>query len=256
MVVAGFFQTSGTRLAHPKSHCMSDSTALESFLDKWRARWPEWAMAEVFVPEARRPLMVAWFALLQEFQDAMNVVGNPVPADAKLAWWAGELRDWSQQRSRHPLGRMLEPCRAPWAMLADALPVLAGARDQPQSAESAFAQLEPFGEAVAAVEAVVLDGPALRSDRVVVQLLSARLLEAGAAALPRGNAGGLAESTPIEQWADTLLDRWVDAAGGARERRIHSALARARLQRHGRTPGPSSAPLRTLFIAWRAARGG
>src|SRR5687768_15564035 len=62
---------------------MSDSTALDSFLDKWRARWPEWQMAEVFVPPARRAIAVAWFALLQEFEDAMNIAGDPMPADAK-----------------------------------------------------------------------------------------------------------------------------------------------------------------------------
>ena len=32
---------------------MSDHDALQGFLDKWRAQWPEWAVAEVFVPEAQ-----------------------------------------------------------------------------------------------------------------------------------------------------------------------------------------------------------
>ena len=71
---------------------MTDSTALDSFLDKWRTRWPEWRVVEVFVPAGQRPLAVAWFALLQEFTDAMNIAGDPLPADAKLAWWGGDLR--------------------------------------------------------------------------------------------------------------------------------------------------------------------
>ena len=93
---------------------MTDSTALDSFLDKWRMRWPEWRVVEIFVPEAQRQLAVAWFSLLQEFTDGMNIAGDPLPADAKLAWWGEELRDWQQQRSRHPLGRVREPHRARW----------------------------------------------------------------------------------------------------------------------------------------------
>ena len=99
---------------------MSDSAALDSFLEKWRARWPEWSVAEVFVAPARRDIVVAWFALLQEFEDVLNIAGDPLPADAKLAWWGEELRGWASQRSRHPLGRRLEPVRADWARLADA----------------------------------------------------------------------------------------------------------------------------------------
>ena len=71
-----------------------------------------------FVAESQRELAVAWFALLQEFDDMLNTSGDPLPADAKLAWWGEELRSWAGHRSRHPLGRLLEPVRAPWAQLA------------------------------------------------------------------------------------------------------------------------------------------
>ena len=64
---------------------MTTSSALDSFLDKWRTRWPEWSVAEPFVPEAQRTLVVAWFTLLQEFDDILNTSGDPMPADAKLA---------------------------------------------------------------------------------------------------------------------------------------------------------------------------
>ena len=33
---------------------MSDHDALQGFLDKWRARWPEWRVAEAFVPTPER----------------------------------------------------------------------------------------------------------------------------------------------------------------------------------------------------------
>jgi phytoene/squalene synthetase len=71
------------------------STALDSFLDKWRSRWPEWSVAAPFVAESQRELAVAWFALLQEFDDMLNTSGDPLPADAKLAWWGEELRSWA-----------------------------------------------------------------------------------------------------------------------------------------------------------------
>ena len=67
--------------------------------------------------------------------------GDPLPAGAKLAWWGEELRGWASQRSRHPLGRRLEPVRADWARLADALPTLAEARTVPRDREAGFAAL-------------------------------------------------------------------------------------------------------------------
>jgi len=39
----------------------------QAFIAKWRERWPEWNIAEVFVPATQRPLIAAWWALLQEF---------------------------------------------------------------------------------------------------------------------------------------------------------------------------------------------
>ncbi|MCE4282682.1 phytoene/squalene synthase family protein, partial [Xanthomonas hortorum] len=166
---------------------MSQSSALDSFLDKWRTRWPEWAVAEPFIPQLQRPLAAAWFALLQEWEDIMNIAGDPLPADAKLAWWQQELRDWSQQRSRHPLGRVLEPVRAPWAQLADTLPAIQDARVPPQSLQQALDTLRAFAEAVVAVEAVMFtrnqsgDGTA-----VAVQWLDARQRVAGDSATPGG----------------------------------------------------------------------
>ena len=49
---------------------MSDIDALQGFLGKWRARWPEWEFGMVFVPAAQRPLGEAWLSLLNELYEA------------------------------------------------------------------------------------------------------------------------------------------------------------------------------------------
>ena len=87
---------------------MSDVDALQAFLAKWRARWPEWAVAEVFVPAAQRERAQAWFALRDELGDAAWGGQDPLPGDAKLGWWAEELDGWSRGARRHPLGLALQ----------------------------------------------------------------------------------------------------------------------------------------------------
>lgn len=239
---------------------MSDSIALDTFLDKWRARWPEWSVADVFVAPGRRALAMAWFALLQEFEDILNVAGDPLPADAKLAWWSEELRSWAVQRSRHPLGRLLEPLPAPWPQLAEALPVLAEARARPADAAAAFAGLHAFGRAVAAVEAAVL-GRAPVPEHVVAQILAARLAEAGPQAVPAAFAPveeGADPGAAQRAWARYLQARWPAVQDGARERRILSRYARGRLQRYARAGQPAALPAQPalLLSGWWAARGG
>lgn len=165
------------------------STALDSFLDKWRSRWPEWSVAAPFVAESQRDIAVAWFALLQEFDDMLNTGGDPLPADAKLAWWGEELRSWAAQRSRHPLGRVLEPVRAPWAQLAEALPDLVEARSVALDPAAAERALLTYAEAVAAVEAVLFaDRPRTGAGHaVLLQTLAQRLHEAGVAEIGRAH---------------------------------------------------------------------
>ncbi|MEL1264768.1 phytoene/squalene synthase family protein [Pseudoxanthomonas putridarboris] len=237
---------------------MSDSAALDSFLEKWRARWPEWSVAEIFVPAERRERAVAWFALLQEFDDALNIAGDPLPADAKLAWWGEELRGWAARRSRHPLGRRLEPIRAPWEQLAEALPALAPARMPTRDGDAAFASLSAFAEAVVAVEADVL-GRAAEPGAVIAHTLAIRLMDVGATAVPY-DLGASVHGDParLRAWADHLRDRGGDLRQGARERRILSSFAFGRLLRHARAgqPAPLPSPPRLLFTAWRAVRGG
>lgn len=228
---------------------MSQS-ALDSFLDKWRTRWPEWAVAEPFVPASQRRRVLAWFALLQEFEDIMNIAGDPLPADAKLAWWQQELRDWSAQRSRHPLGRLLEPVRAPWAELAATLPAMQAARAQPASLAQALQALMPFAEAVAAVERVLFERSAGRDDAraIALQWQQARSAAAGPAARPPG----IDEAA----WRSTLLASWPAKPALARPHRIWSRLARLRLRREQAGKPEFAPPLQQLWHSWRAASGG
>lgn len=232
------------------------STALESFLDKWRSRWPEWSVAAPFVAESHRELAVAWFALLQEFDDMLNTSGDPLPADAKLAWWGEELRSWEGQRSRHPLGRVLEPVRAPWARLAETLPDLVEARTVAPDAASAEAALARYAEAVAAVEVVLFDDrPRTGAGRAVqLQTLAQRLQDAGVAGVPRSLLDEDTRSA-AQRWAQHLLKGWGARVPGPRPRRVWSSLARSRLTAQAAGKPIEATPLRTLLRVWWAARG-
>lgn len=226
------------------------SSALDSFLDKWRERWPEWVFVERFVDAGLRERAVAWFALLQEFDDMLNASGDPTPSDAKLAWWGEELRSWGGQRSRHPLGRVLEPVRAPWAQLAETLPGLIDARERSADATQARAGLAAYAAAVAAVEAVVFNEAATKAagDAVLTQTLAHRVQELGAAAVPRAVGDDA-------QWQRQLLAAWPARVAGPRPRRLYASLARARLQAVLKGGQYQPSPAGLLWRSWWAARG-
>ena len=59
--------------------------ASQSFIDKWRARWPEWAVAQVFVPATQRPTALAWASLLQELTDAAKNLAEGLKEPAQEA---------------------------------------------------------------------------------------------------------------------------------------------------------------------------
>jgi phytoene/squalene synthetase len=226
------------------------SSALDSFLDKWRARWPEWTFVERFVNEADRARTVAWFALLQEFDDMLNTTGDTTPVDAKLAWWGEELRSWSAQRSRHPLGRLLEPVRAPWAQLAEALPSLIEARARPSSAAQARAALSAYAAAVAAVEAAMFNAALLpgAAEAVLTQTLAQRVQELGVAAAPQ-------EFGSEADWERVLQASWPARVAGPRPRRLYASLARSRQQARLRGGEYQPGPAGLLWRSWWAARG-
>jgi hypothetical protein len=242
---------------------MSDESAMpvsgddvEGFVGKWRARWPEWPLAEVFVAPAQRPVALAWAALQQELLDAAWGGRDARPGELKLAWWMEELQGWTQGRRRHPLGRVLQRAAAPWATLAAALPALGRSRERPLDADDAFASMESVAEAAARVELALFGGDegASSSRLIAATWLATRARgEDGDASVPlallgREDEGGRARAS----WRAELRSRWPDAERGVpRIRRLWATLARLRLAEPGdRAPGA----LRVLWQAWRAAR--
>ena len=223
---------------------MSEDASAASFIGKWRQRWPEWDVAEVFVPVAGRPVMEAWFTLLQELQEAAWGGSDPTPGLAKLAWWHEELEGWARGARRHPLGELLQRQPAPWSSLGRGLNALPATRGQP-AAEAAPA-LAGLGAAVWACEAVLFEDEGQKaatpaaSDASAIVLLAERALLAG-------------QDADIS-W---LLDHWPSRLPAARPRRIQAALLRARLATLSRGQEPAALPgWRVLAASWRAARSG
>jgi hypothetical protein len=226
--------------------------ALDSFLDKWRARWPEWGVAQVFVPTEQRDTALAWAALQQELTDAAWGGSDARPGEAKLAWWMEELQGWSRGIRRHPLGVVLHKLPAPWPVLAASIPSLRESRERPRDHDDAIATLQTFAQAVAGVEAALFGASSASVPAVHAGLLHARLAHAGDSAVPLSVLARAGEGATVRAWGTELLERWprVDAS---RPRRIWAMLARQRLVR-----GDAAVPLppwSALWTAWRAARG-
>ncbi len=233
---------------------MSDQAALEAFLDKWRTRWPEWRVAEVFVPARQRAATLAWLALRQELADAAWEGADPRPGAAKLAWWNDELLGWTQGRRRHPLGLALQRVAAPWEALAAALPVLEAAREMPLASGEGVAclhsTLSPFAAAAAGVSAAI----AMEADRAVEPVAGATPHGAVAATLAAARA--LARDGDRDA-AKTLLGAWPSRPAGTRADRIFAALAGERLRAllaHDGHRNPAPSQWHALWAAWRAGR--
>lgn len=228
---------------------MSAEAALEGFVAKWRSEWPEWAVAEAFLPPTQRLLAQAWFALRDELAEAAWGGDDPRPGDAKLGWWAEELDGWSRGARRHPLGLVLQKAPAPWDSLAACLPALRASRERPASVEAALFELEPYAEAVAGVAQQLFHAPSpAPAQNVVLSLLGERVLRHPDTATPLGDLD-------VRGWAGVLLARWPPPAGGSRPGRIHAALVRERLRRYAAWREGQVPRLRVLVAGWRAARG-
>ncbi|HEY4530026.1 MAG TPA: phytoene/squalene synthase family protein [Luteimonas sp.] len=219
-----------------------------SFVAKWRARWPEWELGMVFVPAAQRPVVEAWFTLLQELVDAALGGGDPTPGLAKLAWWQEELVGWSKGARRHPLGAVLQPQGAPWQALGHALPDLRTLRgpggDGAPHGGGAGSPGHAWAAAVAGCEAVLFGGrdDAAAATTVLDSLLSER---DWMQALSSDGADGSAAAAGVAKHPGRITGR-----AGTRPRGIARAFVAARL-RHPSKPLP---PLRALLAAWRGAR--
>jgi hypothetical protein len=231
---------------------MRDQEAIDSFIDKWRARWPEWAVAEVFVPHSQRATALAWAALLQELTDAAWGGSDARPGEAKLGWWVEELHGWSRGIRRHPLGLVLQKLAVPWPQLAAALPSLRDSRERPVDADDASRQLRSFAEAVAAIEQGLFGGVEdLGGEAIITALLHMRLAHHPGEAAPLQVLAQSGDNAAVAGWTLQLAER-ASARGATRPRRLWAGLALARL-RSGDAVHPLSAP-RALWAAWRSAR--
>lgn len=234
-------------------HDAPDGT--DSFIAKWRARWPEWSVAEVFVPQAQRPVALAWATLQQELTDAAWGGSDARPGEAKLMWWQEELQGWALGRRRHPLSTVLQRMPAPWSALAAALPGLRACRERSRDAAEAFSQLMPLAQAAASIEQALFAGA--QADASTMRLvtatwLHARLAREGVAAVPLSALAPVGGGDDLAVWQDELLREWPIAGHATRPRRLWAAIARARLARG--TPGQPLTAWMTLRVAWRGAR--
>ncbi len=210
----------------------------DGFTAKWHARWPEWNTGSAFLPASHRDCTPAWFALLQELTDAAWAGADATPGLAKLAWWNEELLGWAKGARRHPLGARLQALPAPWDGLAAALRPLQASRELPPDRAALAGALAPFAEAVARCEAALFGG-AGEAGTVLDCLQAERLLMEGDAERARG-----------------LLAAWPAHATGPLPRRLQSAFLRQRLRALAAgAPRRPPSPLRSLWLAWRAARG-
>ena len=232
---------------------------LQAFLDKWQARWPEWSVAGVFVPDAVRARAMAWASLLQELSDAAWGGSDPRPGLAKLAWWQEELRGWERGVRRHPLGIELQRLPAPWGGLAGALDSLPASRERAGDPGEAMELVRPFARAAAAVEAALFDGRGevapgeKEAELVAAWLLFSRFSHDQDAHVPLSVMAAAGEGDATLAWAAELRRRWPGVVSRHRPRRIWTALARGRLG--ARDPRRPASGWSTLWRAWRAARG-
>lgn len=231
---------------------MSDQETIDAFTGKWRARWPEWSVAEVFVPHAQREPVLAWMALVQELTDAAWGGSDPRPGEAKLGWWVEELQGWSRGLRRHPLGQVLQKSPAPWLEVATSLPQLRDSRQRPADAAEAFAQLQSFASAVDVIEQALFGGSASAGDTIAANLLHMRLAHHPADAAPLQALAQAGEGAAIAEWTRQLAVH-APSRAATRPRRLLAGLAQARLRR-GEAVQPVPA-VQALWVAWRAARG-
>ena len=236
---------------------MDIDAAPAEFIAKWRERWPEWSVAEAFVPESQRDVASAWFALRHELTEAAWGGEDPRPGEAKLEWWIEELRGWAQGRRRHPLGTVLQKQAVPWILLADSIPALLASRGAAPDPDQAAISLEPFAEGVAGIGATLFADaaqpppppPPPRS--VMYGLLAEQLLRQGEAAVPesfRAESG----PDPVRAWATRLLQRWAPPHHGSIPGRLQAMLVRERLQACADARSPSAWSRWTL--PWRCRR--
>jgi phytoene synthase len=63
----------------------------------------------LFLPPERRRAITAVYAYCREVDDAVDEVSDPAVAEARLAWWSGEVAALFDQQPTHPVTRALLP---------------------------------------------------------------------------------------------------------------------------------------------------
>jgi hypothetical protein len=246
---------------------VADPVALQGFVEKWLAREPGMALLEVFVPPAQRSLFRAWGAVSAELVECVFELGEREVARTKLAWWSEDLCAWTA--GRHPLVRALAaepvaavPDAARWRrMLIEAVALL-DSPHQPASVEQARAELLPFAEALAQIEADLL-GATVDSPTLALHLQLERSLRGLLGIHPQRSrivpAGVHPPSSgATQEYANQLRDlARVPVAGGllTAYRQLLSEERSRRLARRGDPAHALNLPAwRSLWLGWRAAR--
>ena len=242
--------------------------------------------AEPFCPRPLRIRFRLWGALLQALREAAFELSDARVIEAKSAWWAEELVRTARLSARHPLTQALVhevQMALPWPQLGNGLLASAASEPRPTDSDSTIAGMRPLAEGIVSFEAALFGGApfdarrahaqhADASNAVVVHLLAQRLRaglwgeDAGRIPLSllarhRISAAQLIEpagAVAIADWAQQLLvlapARCID---GSLYRRTRSAFDRRALQRLAQQhPATPAHPLRALWLAWGAARGG
>lgn len=246
---------------------MIPEQALEPFVRKWLALWPEQAVLDVFIPESQKPAAHAWGSLLFELHEcAFGLEHDPV-REQKSLWWSQELQDAERGSARHPVTQALQ--RFPGAYGELALPLLNLAQQAPFRAADRGAlagSLRPFAEVIARIEQGLFGGGEFsHPDTVTAQLLVMRLphgLQAFDRALIPMNL--LARHQSLELIADerALLQDWLaDVAGllpasergGNWFRAAQNRFTQRRIRHLQSSKAPGVSPGH-VWDAWRAMR--
>ncbi|MEZ5661891.1 MAG: hypothetical protein R3E83_26360 [Burkholderiaceae bacterium] len=253
---------------------MIEHDAIDHYISKWRRREPEMAQAEVFCPPPQRERLRLFGCLLAEWEDAILTPSDAQVATGKLLWWSEELAAGGK---RHPLARALsergvtvEELRAAphaAAMLVDA--------DSAGDLDTAVARCANFASAVAIADAAVF-GHVMDEETagdITVGLLRRAAINAAAGhplarerlplnllARHAGSEGDAAKEAAFHRdFAAQLQLRQDRKARLPLFRALRRAFDghRLRLMANGSVEPHREAtipPLRTLWLAWNAAR--
>ena len=252
---------------------MIEHDAIDHYISKWRRREPEMAQAEVFCPPPQRERLRLFGCLLAEWEDAILTPSDAQVATGKLLWWSEELAAGGK---RHPLARALAEQGVEVSALRAAPQAAARLIDADSAGdvEVAIERCRGFAAAAAAANGAVFghsDTDANGDDLVVALLRRAAINAAAGHPLARerlplnllarhaGDEGDAARLSAFHRdFAGELLRR-TDRRPLPLFRSLRRAFDRHRLQSVARGKADPQRellipPMRTLWLAWNAAR--